>query len=38
VADVESGEEVEVMVLGVAHKATVLAAPPFDPEGIRLRA
>ncbi|UWR20906.1 FAD-dependent oxidoreductase [Sulfitobacter sp. S190] len=37
VRDVEAGEVVEVMVLGRAHKATVLAVPPFDPEGTRLR-
>ncbi|MGB7241906.1 MAG: FAD-dependent oxidoreductase [Sulfitobacter sp.] len=29
---------VEVMVLGVAHKARILHAPPFDPEGLKLRA
>ncbi|SFD77164.1 dimethylglycine dehydrogenase [Sulfitobacter brevis] len=33
----EPGQEVEVMVLGVPHKAVVLAEPPFDPSGARLR-
>lgn len=32
------GDEVEVMVLGVPHKATILHEPPFDPSGKRLRA
>ncbi len=32
------GEVVDVMVLGRPHRATVLAQPPFDPEGLRLRA
>jgi dimethylglycine dehydrogenase len=32
------GDVVEVMVLGKAHKATILAEPPFDPAGKRLRA
>ncbi|KIN72249.1 GcvT family protein [Sulfitobacter guttiformis] len=35
---VVAGDSVEVMVLGVAHRATVLAEPPFDPDGARLRA
>jgi dimethylglycine dehydrogenase len=35
--DVEPGDEVDVMVLGVAHKAVVLAEAPFDPEGKILR-
>ena len=38
VKGVQAGEIVDVMVLGVAHKATVLAEPPFDPKGVRLRA
>ena len=36
--DVAPGEEVEVMVLGRPHRARVLAEPPFDPQGARLRA
>jgi len=36
--DVPAGARVEVMILGRPHPATVLAAPPFDPEGARLRA
>ena len=31
------GDTVDVMVLGAPHKATVLDAPPFDADGIRLR-
>ncbi|HLW26527.1 MAG TPA: FAD-dependent oxidoreductase [Kiloniellales bacterium] len=31
------GDRVDVMVLGRAHPATILAAPPFDAEGKRLR-
>ena len=38
VQGVKAGEVVDVMVLGVAHKATVLAEPPFDSKGARLRA
>ncbi|WP_432816925.1 GcvT family protein [Sulfitobacter sp. JB4-11] len=38
VKDVSAGDEVDVMVLGQAHKAVVLAEPPFDPAGARLRA
>ncbi len=38
VRDAGLGDVVEVMVLGQPHKATILAAPPFDPEGRRLRA
>ncbi|MEH6739137.1 MAG: FAD-dependent oxidoreductase [Sulfitobacter sp.] len=38
VKGVAAGDTVDVMVLGVAHKATVLAEPPFDPKGQRLRA
>ncbi len=32
------GDEVEVMILGRPHRATILAEPPFDPSGARLRA
>ena len=32
------GDTVEVMVLGKPHAATILAEPPFDPQGERLRA
>ncbi|MFO1090773.1 MAG: FAD-dependent oxidoreductase [Hyphomicrobiales bacterium] len=35
---VKPGSEVNVYILGRPHKATVLAKPPFDPEGARLRA
>ncbi|MDU9003684.1 GcvT family protein [Sedimentitalea todarodis] len=35
---VAAGDRVEVMVLGRPHGATILAEPPFDPKGIRLRA
>ncbi|MEO1705060.1 MAG: FAD-dependent oxidoreductase, partial [Pseudomonadota bacterium] len=35
---VTAGDEVDVMILGKPHSARVLAAPPFDPEGKRLRA
>jgi len=38
VSGVAAGETVDVMVLGRPHKATVLAEPPFDPAGARLRA
>jgi dimethylglycine dehydrogenase len=34
---VQPGDEVEIFVLGQAHKARMLAAPPFDPGGLRLR-
>ena len=33
-----AGDQVEVMVLGRPHRATILARPPFDPDGTRLRA
>ncbi|MBT0957656.1 GcvT family protein [Alphaproteobacteria bacterium KMM 3653] len=29
--------EVKIMILGQPHKARVLAEPPFDPKGLRLR-
>ncbi|TNF63660.1 MAG: FAD-dependent oxidoreductase [Rhodobacteraceae bacterium] len=32
------GDAVEVMVLGRPHRARILHAPPFDPNGDRLRA
>jgi dimethylglycine dehydrogenase len=32
------GDEVEVMVLGRAHKGRILHEPPFDPKGEKLRA
>ncbi|MBW4708739.1 FAD-dependent oxidoreductase [Roseobacter sp. YSTF-M11] len=38
VTGAEAGDEVEVMVLGQPHKATILHEPPFDPRGTRLRA
>ncbi|WP_386626716.1 GcvT family protein [Sulfitobacter geojensis] len=37
VKNVQAGDSVDVMLLGRAHRATVLAEPPFDPEGIKLR-
>ncbi|MEM7733165.1 MAG: glycine cleavage T C-terminal barrel domain-containing protein, partial [Pseudomonadota bacterium] len=36
-ATVLPGGEVDVMVLGQPHRATILTAPPFDPDGHRLR-
>lgn len=33
----EPGDTVDVYVLGVPHKATILKEPPFDPKGERLR-
>ncbi|PTX56045.1 dimethylglycine dehydrogenase [Litoreibacter ponti] len=36
--DVAPGAEVDVMILGRPHRGVVLDAPPFDPEGVRLRA
>jgi dimethylglycine dehydrogenase len=36
--DAGPGDAVEVMVLGQPHRARILDAPPFDPEGVRLRA
>ena len=35
---VEQGAEVDVMILGKPHRGIVLAEPPFDPAGARLRA
>jgi dimethylglycine dehydrogenase len=37
VTGVAPGARVDVMVLGRAHKATILDAPPFDADGTRLR-
>ncbi|CUH45432.1 GcvT family protein [Ruegeria atlantica] len=37
VTDAKAGDEVEVMVLGHPHKATILSEPPFDPNGEILR-
>lgn len=34
---VDAGAEVDVMILGRPHRGIVLAEPPFDPSGIRLR-
>jgi dimethylglycine dehydrogenase len=34
----QAGDRVEVMILGRPHGATILDAPPFDPQGTRLRA
>ena len=36
--DVGPGDQVDVMILGVPHRGVVLDAPPFDPNGLRLRA
>ena len=33
----EPGDKVEIAILGEPHEAVLLAAPPFDPEGARLR-
>ena len=35
--NVSPGDEVDVMVLGKPHRAIVLAEPPFDPKGTKLR-
>jgi dimethylglycine dehydrogenase len=37
-SDATPGTEVDVMILGRPHRARVLAEPPFDPKGDRLRA
>jgi dimethylglycine dehydrogenase len=34
----KSGDTLHVAILGLPHKATLLAEPPFDPAGARLRA
>jgi dimethylglycine dehydrogenase len=36
--DTPPGTEVDVMILGAPHRGVVLAEPPFDPKGARLRA
>ena len=36
--DVAPGSAVDVMILGKPHRGVVLAEPPFDPAGIKLRA
>lgn len=33
----QAGDTVHVAILGLPHTARVLPAPPFDPEGLRLR-
>lgn len=38
VTEAEAGDHVDVMVLGQPHQATILAEPPFDPKGAKLRA
>ncbi|SFM23995.1 GcvT family protein [Shimia aestuarii] len=38
VKDAQPGDAVEVMVLGRPHRAVILAEPPFDPKGEKLRA
>ncbi|OIQ32916.1 MAG: dehydrogenase [Alphaproteobacteria bacterium MedPE-SWcel] len=37
VNDAAPGDAVDVMVLGRPHRAVILAEPPFDPAGLRLR-
>ncbi len=37
VKDAGPGDAVEIMVLGRPHRARILAGPPFDPYGQRLR-
>ncbi|MCX7646631.1 MAG: FAD-dependent oxidoreductase [Rhodobacteraceae bacterium] len=34
----QAGTEVDVAILGRPHRAVILPHPPFDPEGLRLRA
>lgn len=36
--DVSAGAQVDVMILGKPHRGVVLAKPPFDPKGEKLRA
>ncbi|MDW4497711.1 FAD-dependent oxidoreductase [Sulfitobacter sp. D35] len=38
VRDAGPGDPVQVMVLGRPHDAVILDRPPFDPDGVRLRA
>ncbi len=33
----QPGDEVHIFILGKPHRARILHAPPFDPEGLRLR-
>jgi len=35
--NVVPGDELDVMILGIPHQAVVLAEPPFDPSGAKLR-
>ena len=35
--NVKPGDQLDVMVLGKPHHAVVLAEPPFDPGGAKLR-
>jgi dimethylglycine dehydrogenase len=35
--NVAPGDELDVMILGIPHRAVVLAEPPFDPTGAKLR-
>jgi len=35
--NVAPGDELDVMILGIPHQAVVLAEPPFDPSGAKLR-
>jgi dimethylglycine dehydrogenase len=35
--NVAPGDELDVMILGIPHRAVVLAEPPFDPSGAKLR-
>jgi dimethylglycine dehydrogenase len=37
-ACIAPGSDIDIMVLGRPHRARILQAPPFDPEGARLRA
>ena len=38
VRDAGPGDEVDVMILGRPHRGVILAEPPFDPKGEKLRA
>lgn len=37
VKNASAGDRVQVMILGKPHSGTILAEPPFDPKGERLR-
>lgn len=37
-SEAKPGTELEVYILGQPHQATILAEPPFDPSGAKLRA